>query len=223
MNLLLYRAELPCHTLIKRIYYLLESLSTFINMTKAVFLDRDGTLNYEIKGDLTRPAQLRLYKNVPEALKLLRQAGYKLIVVTNQSLIARGLIPESGLGLIHQRLKGLLDKKGVRLDRIYYCPHHPTRGTVKRFTKVCDCRKPEPGMLKQAIRDFRVDPKQSFFIGDTVRDMGAARKMGIKFILLLTGYGRATLKEIAKKEPAFISGNLLKACKFIVRTENINV
>ncbi|MBI5778090.1 MAG: HAD family hydrolase [Planctomycetes bacterium] len=185
-------------------------------MTKAVFLDRDGTLNYEIKGDLTRPAQLRLYKNVPEALKLLRQAGYKLIVVTNQSLIARGLIPETGLHLIHRKLKGLLAKNGVRLDGIYYCPHHPTRGTVKRFTKACDCRKPEPGMLKKAIRDFRVDPKQSFFIGDTRRDMGAARKMRIRFILLLTGYGRKTLKEINRKEPAFISGSLLKACKFVV-------
>jgi len=185
-------------------------------MTKAVFLDRDGTLNYEIKGDLTRPAQLRLYKNVPEALKLLRQAGYKLIVVTNQSLIARGLIPESGLDLIHQRMKQLLARQGVRIDGIYYCPHHPTRGTVRRFTKACDCRKPEPGMLKKAIRDFRVDPKQSFFIGDTRRDMGAARKMGIRFILLLTGYGRSTLKGIDKKSPpAFIAGSLLKASKLI--------
>ena len=187
-----------------------------LSMTKAVFLDRDGTLNYEIKGDLTRPAQLRLYKNVPEALKLLRQAGYKLIVVTNQSLIARGLIPESGLDLIHQRMKQLLARQGVRIDGIYYCPHHPTRGTVRRFTKACDCRKPEPGMLKKAIRDFRVDPKQSFFIGDTRRDMGAARKMGIRFILLLTGYGRSTLKGIDKKSPpAFIAGSLLKASKLI--------
>ena len=214
-----------------------------LSMTKAVFLDRDGTLNYEIKGDLTRPAQLRLYHNVPEALKLLRKTGYKLIVVTNQSLIARGLIPEKGLGLIHQRLRQLLALHGVRLDGIYYCPHHPTRGTVQRFTKVCDCRKPEPGMLKRAIKDFRVDPKQSFFIGDTLRDMGAARKMGIRFILLLTGYGRKTLKEInlpdsgvaapwrpysvhqagKKYPPAFIAGSLLKACKFVVRTENINV
>jgi len=206
-------------------------------MTKAVFLDRDGTINVEIKGDLSRPSQLRLYKNVPEALKLLRQAGYKLIVVTNQSLIARGLIPEKGLHLIHRKLKGLLAKKGVRLDRIYYCPHHPTKGTVKRFTKACDCRKPESGMLKWGIRDFRVDPKQSFFIGDTLRDMGAAKKIGIRFILLLTGYGRATLKGIDKKSPpstapklrngegrpALIAGSLLKACKFIVRTENINV
>jgi len=185
-------------------------------MTKAVFLDRDGTLNYELNGDLTRPAQLRLYKNVPEALKLLSQAGYKLIVATNQSLIARGLIKEKGLALIHKKLTGLLAKKGVRLDRIYYCPHHPTRGIVKRLTKVCGCRKPEPGMLKMGIRDFRVDPKQSFFIGDTLRDMGAAKKMGIRFILLLTGYGRKTLKELNKKSrPAFIAGSLLKASKFI--------
>jgi D-glycero-D-manno-heptose 1,7-bisphosphate phosphatase len=185
-------------------------------MTKAVFLDRDGTLNYEIKGDLTRPAQLRLYKNVPEALKLLRQAGYKLIVVTNQSLIARGLIPEKGLGLIHHRLRKILARQGVRIDGIYYCPHHPIRGTVRRFTKACDCRKPEPGMLKRAIKDFRIDPKQSFFIGDTLRDMGAAQKMRIKFILLLTGYGRKTLKELNRKSPpALIAGSLLKACKFI--------
>jgi D-glycero-D-manno-heptose 1,7-bisphosphate phosphatase len=188
-------------------------------MTKAVFLDRDGTLNYEIKGDLTKPAQLRLYKNVPRALKMLRQAGYKLIVVTNQSLIARGLIPESGLDSIHQKLKSLLAKHGVRLDRIYYCPHHPTLGTVKKFSRACDCRKPEPGMLKKAIRTFRVDPKQSFFIGDTARDMGAAQKMRIKFILLRTGYGRKTLKGIDKKSPpALIAGSLLKACKFITKT-----
>lgn len=189
------------------------------HLTKAVFLDRDGTLNYEIKGDLTKPAQLRLYKNVPEALKLLRQAGYKLIVATNQSLIARGLIPEQGLKLIHKKLEKLLWRNGVRLDRIYYCPHHPTLGTVKRFSKSCDCRKPEPGMLKQAISDFRVDPKQSFFIGDTARDMGAARKAGVRFILLLTGYGKKTLKKADKKSPpALIAGSLLKACKFITKT-----
>ncbi len=191
-------------------------------MTKAVFLDRDGTINYEIKGDLTRPAQLRLYHNVPEALKLLRKAGYKLIVVTNQSLIARGLIPESGLGLIHQRMKQLLVRHGVRIDGIYYCPHHPTRGTVKRFTKVCDCRKPEPGMLKKAISDFRVDPKQSFFIGDTLRDMGAAKKIGIRFILVLTGYGKKTLKELSGKKPVLITGSLLKASKFITRCYGAN-
>ncbi|MEW6026596.1 MAG: HAD family hydrolase [Planctomycetota bacterium] len=187
--------------------------------TKAVFLDRDGTLNYEIKGDLTRPSQLRLYKNVPRALRMLQEAGYKLIVVTNQSLIARGLIPEKGLHLIHKKLKGILAKYGVRLDAIYYCPHHPKRGVVRRFSKSCGCRKPEPGMLKNAIRDFRIDPKQSFFVGDTLRDMGAARKMRIRFILLLTGYGKKTLKEM-RGRPVPVAGSLLKAGKYILNHHN---
>jgi D-glycero-D-manno-heptose 1,7-bisphosphate phosphatase len=188
-------------------------------VNKAVFLDRDGTIIREFHQggrDLTNISQVKLYHNVPRALKLLQQSGYKLIVITNQSLIARGIIPERQLMLIHQYLKKLLSKKGIKIDAIYYCPHHPTKGIIKRYSRICSCRKPQTGLIKKAIKDFHIDPKQSFFIGDTLRDKQAAEKMGIKFVLILTGYGRKTMREIDKKMSVLTIGNLLKASKWIV-------
>jgi D,D-heptose 1,7-bisphosphate phosphatase len=182
---------------------------------KAVFLDRDGTIIRELKKDLTETSQVELYDKVPLALKMLRQNGYKLIIITNQSLIARGLITEKKLNYIHQYLKNILKKKGIKIDGIYYCPHHPTKGVVKQYSKLCDCRKPQTGLLKKAIKDFNIKPKQSFFVGDSLRDLQAAQKAGIRFILVLTGYGKKTLKEINKKTSTCIAANLFKASQWI--------
>ncbi|MDI6788080.1 MAG: HAD-IIIA family hydrolase, partial [Planctomycetota bacterium] len=166
------------------------------------------------KGDLTVISRLKLYHHIPAALKNLQKIGYKLIIITNQSLIARGLISEKKLNYIHLYLKKLLAKKGVRINGIYYCPHHPTKGVIKRYSKVCNCRKPEPGMVQKAVRDFNIDPKRSFFIGDSLRDLECARKTGVRFILVLTGVGKKTLKELSQKH-SFIAGNLLKASKLV--------
>lgn len=191
---------------------------------KAVFLDRDGTIIRELKKDLTETSQVRLYHKVSVALKILQQNGYKLIIITNQSLIARGLIQESKLNHIHEYLKKLLAKKRIKIDSIYYCPHHP-EGIIKRYRKICNCRKPQTGLLRKAMRDFNIEPSQSFFIGDSLRDMQAAKKAGIKFILVLTGYGKKTLREISKKVPVRnrpsvtsgqVAANLLKASQWII-------
>ncbi|MFH0888821.1 MAG: HAD family hydrolase [Planctomycetota bacterium] len=191
---------------------------------KAVFLDRDGTIIRELKKDLTETSQVRLYHKVSVALKILQQNGYKLIIITNQSLIARGLIQESKLNHIHGYLKKLLAKKRIKIDSIYYCPHHP-EGIIKRYRKICNCRKPQTGLLRKAMKDFNIEPSQSFFIGDSLRDMQAAKKAGIKFILVLTGYGKKTLREIIKKVPVRnrpsvtsgqVAANLLKASQWII-------
>jgi D,D-heptose 1,7-bisphosphate phosphatase len=182
---------------------------------KAVFLDRDGTIIRELKRDLTEACQVKLYDKVPLALKILRQNGYKLIIITNQSLIARGLITEKKLNYIHRYLQNILKNKGIKIDGIYYCPHHPTKGVIKQYSKVCNCRKPQTGLLQKAIKDFNIKTDQSFFIGDSLRDLQAARKAGIKFILVLTGYGRKTLKEIGKKTSTCVASNLFKASQWI--------
>jgi D-glycero-D-manno-heptose 1,7-bisphosphate phosphatase len=201
---------------------------------KAVFLDRDGTIIREVRKDLTKTSQLQLYHNVPVALKILQQNGYKLIIITNQSLIARGLIQEAELNYIHKYLKKLLAKKRIKIDGIYYCPHHP-EGIIERYRKICNCRKPQAGLLRKAMRDFNIEPSQSFFIGDSLRDMEAAGKVGIKFVLVLTGYGKKTLKEISKSSSVPITANpkgprldslkwkpaanLLKASQWIITEE----
>ncbi|MFH1231293.1 MAG: HAD-IIIA family hydrolase [Planctomycetota bacterium] len=192
---------------------------------KAVFLDRDGTIIRELKKGLTETSQIKLYHKVSVALKILQQNGYKLIVITNQSLVARGLIQESKLNYIHKYLKKLLAKKRIKIDGIYYCPHHP-EGIIERYRKICSCRKPQAGLLKKAMRDFNIEPSQSFFIGDSLKDMQAAEKVGIKFILVLTGYGKRTLKEITKSIPVRtrltgrqvgpVAANLLKASQWII-------
>ena len=143
-----------------------------------VFLDRDGTLNRD-PGYIKSPDQLELFAKVPEALASLKQAGAKLIIVTNQSGIARGLFSQNELEAVHMKLVQLLEAAGVSLDAIYVCPHHPDDG--------CDCRKPNRGMIDQAVREQRVDLDRSYVIGDQVRDMELARRIGARSILVTTG------------------------------------
>lgn len=187
---------------------------------KAVFLDRDGTIIRKVKKDITKTSQLRLYHDASTALKILQQNGYKLIIITNQSLIARGLIPESKLNYIHKYLKKLLAKKRVKIDSIYYCPHHP-EGIIKRYRRICNCRKPQAGLLRKAMGDFNIEPSQSFFIGDSLKDMQAAKKAGIKSILVLTGYGKKTSKDIKKSMSIHIAANLLKASQWIISQPHV--
>jgi len=149
---------------------------------KAVFLDRDDTL-IEDPGYLSDPGQVKIIKGVPEALKELRRLGYKLVVVTNQSAVARGIVTEQVLEQIHARLKELLAQKGVFLDAIYYCPYHPD-GAVKRYRRESDWRKPNPGMLLAAAKDMDLDLGQSWVIGDRQRDVEAGTRAGCKTILI---------------------------------------
>jgi D-glycero-D-manno-heptose 1,7-bisphosphate phosphatase len=153
---------------------------------KAIFLDRDDTL-IEDPGYISNPDQVKLLDGVPEALIQLKALGYKLIVVSNQSGIARGLFTEKTLEQIHDRLKQLLAARNAYLDKIYYCPYHPD-GTVPKYRKESNCRKPNPGMFLRAYAEMKIDLSQSWCIGNSNRDIEAGAKAGCKTILIDTPY-----------------------------------
>ena len=153
----------------------------------AVFLDRDGTLVREVDF-LCDPDELELLPGVPQSLQRLAQAGYALVVTTNQSAIARGMIDEAQLNRIHERLERELAQHGVDLDRIDWCPHHPTVGDPPWRAR-CDCRKPRPGMIQRSIAALDLDPQRSWTIGDSERDLAAGAALSIPGILVTTGRG----------------------------------
>ena len=148
----------------------------------AAFLDRDGVLNVD-HGYVHRPEQLEWVAGAPESVRLLNEAGYYVLVITNQSGVARGFFDEAAVKSFHAHMQNVLAGKGAHIDAFYYCPHHP-EGTVKAFAMACSCRKPRTGMLEQAARERPIDLDRSFFIGDKDADMAAAaafKVRGIKF------------------------------------------
>ena len=149
----------------------------------AVFLDRDGTLIEEV-GYATRPEQIRILGGAARGLARLAAAGYKIVVATNQSAIARGLLTEDDLNRLHQCLDEQLDVLGARIDAYYACPHLPDAAAAKRpeLAVVCDCRKPKPGLLLHAAGDMGLDLSASWMIGDTWRDIGAGQAAGVRTI-----------------------------------------
>ncbi len=149
---------------------------------KAIFLDRDDTL-IEDPGYINDPEQVKLLDGVPEALIQFEALGYKLIVVTNQSAVAHGIVTEKVLGEIHDRLKQLLADKNAFLDRIYYCPYHP-EGVVPKYCKESNSRKPSPGMLLKAADEMDIDLSQSWCVGNNSRDIEAGLRAGCKTILV---------------------------------------
>jgi len=146
-------------------------------MPKAIFLDRDGTLNPD-PGYISDPADFNLYPGVAEALAKLQQAGYLLILITNQSGISRGLITGEQLNAIHAKLQSLLEQAGCRLDAIYHCPHHPDFPAVDGLAE-CNCRKPRPGMIQKAIAEYNIVAAESFMIGDRSSDIKIALATGV--------------------------------------------
>jgi D-glycero-D-manno-heptose 1,7-bisphosphate phosphatase len=152
------------------------------NRRPAAFLDRDGVLNVD-HGYAHRPDQLEWIDGALEAVRLLNEAGYYVIVITNQSGVARGYYSEAAVNEFHSHMQQVLRAHGAHIDAFYYCPHHP-EGKIKELAVRCFCRKPSPGMLQQAAREWPLDPSRSFFIGDKDDDMAAARAFkirGIKF------------------------------------------
>ena len=148
---------------------------------KAIFLDRDDTL-IEDPGYINHPDQVKLLDGIDKSLIELKAMGYKLIVVSNQSGVARGIVSEQALDEIHNRLKQLLAEKGAPLDRIYYCPYHPD-GVIAKYRKESDWRKPNPGMLLAAADEMDIDLSQSWMIGNSSRDVEAGLQAGCKTIL----------------------------------------
>ena len=157
------------------------------NRQKACFLDRDGVVNVEVDY-LHEPEKTVLESGIVEALHAVHEHGFLAIVVTNQAGVARGRYPESDVKKVHDKLQELLAEHGEKIDAFYYCPHHP------EHTGECSCRKPNPGMLLQAIKDWHIDPAQSLMIGDRMSDVNAGRNAGCKkSYLVRTGYGMKTL------------------------------
>lgn len=165
------------------------------NKQKAIFLDRDGTIN-KYKGFLRDIDEFELIVGVSEAIKKINALGYLVIVITNQPVIARGEVSFEELNEIHNKMETLLGLDGSYVDGIYFCPHHPHRGyqgEVPELKIECDCRKPQPGMLKKAAKDFNIDLSESIMVGDGENDVLAGKAVGCKTILL-NGEGSARME-----------------------------
>jgi D-glycero-D-manno-heptose 1,7-bisphosphate phosphatase len=159
-----------------------DTSTTARALRPAVFLDRDGVLNVD-HGYVHQPDQLEWIPGVAEAVRLMNEAGFYVFVVTNQAGVARGYYSEAAIDQIHRHMQDVLKAEGAHIDAFYYCPHHP-EGTVKEFAISCRCRKPGPGMLEQAARDWPIDLSRSFLIGDRDHDLAAATEFhihGVKF------------------------------------------
>ncbi|NNE10209.1 MAG: HAD family hydrolase [Gemmatimonadetes bacterium] len=182
---------------------------------RAVFLDRDGTVNRQV-GYPNHVSRLHVYPFTAEAIRKLNDRGIPVIVVTNQSGVARGLYPESVVHETNARLEEELAGGGAKIDAIYYCPHHPTAGDAPT---ACDCRKPETGMADRAAREHDIDLARSFLVGDSPSDIELARRAGMRSVLVLTGYGLGEVtyrRELWESEPDCISENLNTAVDWIL-------
>lgn len=186
----------------------------------AAFLDRDGTLNEEVNFVRT-PEQLTMLPGAAASVRALNDRRIVVCVISNQSGVARGLYTEEDLVPIHTKLERELEREGAWIDRIYYCPHHPTEGKPP-YNIVCSCRKPETGMLRQAAQEFGLDLRRSFVVGDRIVDIQAGRAAGATTILVMTGYGPHALEECRENGvvPDFIAANITDATRII--TQKIN-
>jgi len=181
---------------------------------KAAFIDRDGNLIHEV-GYISSLKKVKFYSRSIEALKLLKDNGYKVIVVTNQSGVARGYITEAFVKNVHTHIDGLLKKYGLKIDAYYYCPHHAKKAVLKKYLKDCDCRKPKTGMIKAAQKKFNIDLKKSFVIGDKLTDVHLGKNAKMKTALVMTGYGREEKKLIKSEydKPDIMAKDFYQAVK----------
>lgn len=168
-------------------------------LRRAVFLDRDGTINVE-KDYLYRVEDFEFIPGTPEAIRLLKAAGFLVIVVTNQAGVARGYYDEQAVAVLHAHIQTLLAACGATVDGFYLCPHHPTEG-LGPYRVQCDCRKGAPGMLLQAAREHGIALADSFMVGDKVADIEAGVAAGCRPILVKTGYGAKVEPQVAAQFP----------------------
>lgn len=182
-------------------------------MKKAVFLDRDGTINWEVD-NLKSQSQLKLLPLAANGIRLFNKNDFFVVVITNQPVVARGHLTEDNLLALHDELKKRLKKKGANIDAIYYCPHHPN-ANIAKYRKDCPDRKPNLGLIKKAIAEHKISLKDSFFVGDSTTDLQTAKNAKIKSILVQTGYGGADKRYAVK--PGLIVDNLYQAAKLICR------
>lgn len=190
-------------------------------MKPAIFLDRDGTM-IEDAGYLTRAEDIAFFPWTVDAIRALNRAGFVIVVVTNQSAIARGVLTEPGLAEIHARMDQTLNAGGASITAYYYCPHHPD-GPVAAYAATCGCRKPARGLVDRAVRDLGLDPARSFVVGDKWVDVGLARAVGAGAVMVRTGYGAA---EEARPSPGLdadaVVDNLAAAASWVLQNGTPN-
>ena len=181
--------------------------------SKAVFLDRDGTIIHDRPGHyLLRPQDLRLYRDTGKALSTLKKRGYKLFIITNQSGIGRGYCTKETVSAIHARLETLLRKMGAEIDEIVFCPHHPDAK--------CGCRKPLPFMGERLLKKHRLSASNCWMIGDKKSDMQFGKNLGLATVLVKTGHGNTQLRKYANAIPAdHKSAGILQAANWILKNE----
>jgi D-glycero-D-manno-heptose 1,7-bisphosphate phosphatase len=192
-------------------------------INRAIFLDRDGTINEEV-GYVNHIERFTLLPRVGQAIRLLNQQGWKVVVATNQSGVARGYFPESLVRQVHQKMEELLKREGAYLDGIYYCPHHPDIG-VPPYRQKCRCRKPAPGLIEEAVETLNLDTSRSYMIGDRGGDIEFAHQVGAKAILVLTGYGKGEWeysRGLWKGKPEHVAADLFEAVQWIFQQERLD-
>lgn len=186
-------------------------------MRAAVFLDRDGTINEQM-GYINHLDRFILLPGVGRAVARLNKAGLAVVVVSNQSGVARGYFPEELVHEVNQKMIRLLAQDGARIDGIYFCPHHP-RAELEEYRRPCDCRKPRPGLFFQAAEELNLDLQASYCVGDRNSDLRAARAAGTRAILVKTGYGRGELEYVLPHKdvrPDFVAEDLDRAVTWIL-------
>ncbi|NCC01772.1 MAG: D-glycero-beta-D-manno-heptose 1,7-bisphosphate 7-phosphatase [Clostridia bacterium] len=185
-------------------------------MNKAVFLDRDGTINID-KAYLSKVEDFKHIPGAIEGLKMLQDAGYLLIVITNQSGIARGYYSEEDFLKLNNWMLSDLKKKGIKIAKVYYCPHHPN-GKIEKYKMDCNCRKPKLGMYEEAIEDFDIDLSQSFAIGDKIRDVAICEKTSCRGYLISNLEKSEVIEDVKKSlyHNVRYSADLNEAAKEIV-------
>ena len=183
---------------------------------KAVFLDRDGTLIQE-RGHIGTILKVRFIRGAFAALKKLRRHGFKIVIVSNQSGIARGIISRSQVEKVNRYILETLSLHNIKIDALYYCPHHPKYGNGN-YKKKCACRKPAAGMAKTAQKKLNLSLRKCYVIGDKLTDVELAQKINAKGILVLTGFGREqwSSSEYHSGQPDFLAKNILDAASWIV-------
>src|SRR6266540_357682 len=184
---------------------------------RAVFIDRDGTISEEV-GYINHLSRFRLFPYAAAAIKDLNESNWLAIVVTNQAGVARGYFSEDTIQKVHTAMTKKLESSGARLDAIYYCAHHPSVGKPP-YRLDCDCRKPKPGLISRAAKDFDIDLEASWMVGDRYSDVELARNAGVKSMFVMSGYGRGEWEHQRSswtEQPDLVAEDLLEAVQHIV-------